>query len=204
MWWVDSVVGWLRPAPTQLLTHFPTPSKLGAENKKKKSKKTHRSISGYFNRWRKREENQIKQRKLLTTSHRQTDAQASLQTTATLEAKSPFSLYSSFYHSAWCYMIWNSPLASSSWLSWPCPIPISCLSTAYLLWEQSRKKRKPWPCARSVQQQPKHWCVINTVLATNLKHSSLWNAIKKVKSSSVGLSTKENCPKKLGIGNLGV
>lgn len=51
------------------------------------------------------------------------------------------------------------------------------------------KKRKPWHCASTVQQQPKHLCVINASLATNPKHRTLQAAVKKVNSIPARPST---------------
>lgn len=44
------------------------------------------------------------------------------------------------------------------------------------------KKEKPWGCASTAQQQPKHWCVTHTVLATNGKCSTILVAMKEVDS----------------------
>lgn len=45
---------------------------------------------------------------------------------------------------------------------------------------QSELKRKPWYCASTIQQEPKHQCVISTVLVPNPKHSIIQSATKKV------------------------
>ena len=42
-------------------------------------------------------------------------------------------------------------------------------------WEE----KKHWHCTSTVQQQPKHWCVISTVWATNAKHRHIWTAMKR-------------------------
>lgn len=47
--------------------------------------------------------------------------------------------------------------------------------------EQNELKTKPWCCAYTAQQ---HWCIISTVLVTNLKHSTTQAAIIKVCSIS--------------------
>jgi len=60
-----------------------------------------------------------------------------------------FCLYLRFYHWVWCCMTWNSPLASSGWLPWPGPIPVSCLPMAYSLQGQSGNcsaTAKRWVC----------------------------------------------------------
>lgn len=41
-------------------------------------------------------------------------------------------------------------------------------------------KKAPCCCAGIAQQQTKHWCVINTVLFTNPRHSTIQAAIKKI------------------------
>lgn len=51
---------------------------------------------------------------------------------------------------------------------------------AYLLRGQNEKKRKSWQCASAAQQQPKHSCVINALLATNPKqfpYRLLWRIL---------------------------
>lgn len=50
--------------------------------------------------------------------------------------------------------------------------------------EQSKKQRWPWFCKNTAQQQLKHWCVINTVLVTILKHSTTQAVWKKNDSQS--------------------
>jgi len=44
-------------------------------------------------------------------------------------------------------------------------------------------KREKALTLSTVQQEPKHWCVTNNVLATNLKHSIIQAAMKKLTSS---------------------
>lgn len=60
------------------------------------------------------------------------------------------------------------------------------LSHSYLLegWTVfSRvRKRNPWCSTSTFQQLLWHWCVINTVLATNTKPGTLWAAMRKVNS----------------------
>lgn len=63
------------------------------------------------------------------------------------------------------------------------PVWLSCLRfvssrvsfapPGYLLQEQSGRKKKTQCCANTAQQQPKHCCVINTVLVTSPKHSHI-------------------------------
>lgn len=49
-------------------------------------------------------------------------------------------------------------------------------------WWGSVRNRKPWGYASTVQQYPKHRCVFNAVLITNLKHGTMWATMKKIKS----------------------
>lgn len=71
-----------------------------------------------------------------------------------------------------------SALAHLSQLSSLISYPASCPHSAYSLWLQSEKLRRPGCCASTAQQQLKHccyWCW----LVTNL---NLWAAIKKINS----------------------
>lgn len=45
---------------------------------------------------------------------------------------------------------------------------------------QSEKQRRTWYCAKTVWQKLKHYCAIGTVLVQNLKHYTIWAAIKKI------------------------
>lgn len=80
------------------------------------------------------------------------------------------------------YVASNIPLSGSGQLSYLCPLPASFIPLAYLLGEQSGKVRKPWYCGSTDQQQPKHWCVINSLLITNWKHSRIWAAAEEINS----------------------
>jgi len=73
---------------------------------------------------------------------------------------------------------WTIPLDDLRQLSPPASRPPS----AYSLWGQGEKQRWPSCCTNTLQQQLKHWCVIGIVLVTNLKHSTIWAAMKKVNS----------------------
>lgn len=44
--------------------------------------------------------------------------------------------------------------------------------------------RKPWRCASTVCQQPKHQCVSSAVLAMSAKLSTVWDAVNKISSTS--------------------
>ena len=76
------------------------------------------------------------------------------------------SLFLSFYCWACCYMVRDILVVSWGRLSWPRPLPASCPPPGYWLFG---KERQPWCCASTGQQQPKVWCVINTILATDAK-----------------------------------
>lgn len=64
------------------------------------------------------------------------------------------------------------------------PIQVSCPScvSSQLLPAGAELKRKPRYCANTIQQEPKHGCVISTVLVPNPKHSTVQSATKKVNS----------------------
>ena len=62
------------------------------------------------------------------------------------------------------------------------PLPASCAPPARSLVGQGEKQNRPWVCVSTVQQQPKHPCVTNTVFRTNLEHSLLPAATKKMNS----------------------
>jgi len=88
-----------------------------------------------------------------------------------------------FYCWAWCHMVWNIPLVSLGGLSWLCILPNSCPPPALLIGSQGAgrlRDRKSWCCARTVQQQPKHCCIINTILTTNTKHSTTLAVVQKL------------------------
>ena len=81
----------------------------------------------------------------------------------------------SFYCWAQWHVVWNIPLVSLGQRSWLCPLSTSCPPLG-------EEARAPQCCAGAVQQQPKHRCVINTVLGTNPKHSTIQAAMRKVNS----------------------
>ena len=141
------------------------------------------------------------QRHWLTTFCKQTDTQPVSE--QWLPCKTAFSptlfLYPSFYCQAWRYMVWNIPLANSGQLSWLRPFPVSCLPLAYILQGAEWEKRKLWHWASPVQQQPKLWCVINTVLVTNLKYSTIWTVRKKFCSSQTQYMRQTPRVKKMNL-----
>lgn len=72
-----------------------------------------------------------------------------------------------------CHRVWN--------------IPRSCSHPSLLVrWECYSQ---PCRCGNIVQEQPKHWCFINTFLATNTKHSSTRAARGKITFFSVRPNT---------------
>ena len=75
------------------------------------------------------------------------------------------------------------PLVSWGQLSWLCTLPPSDAPPAYLLAGQHEKQGRPWCCVSTAQQQLQHQCIINAALITNLKHSTMWTAMKKLTPS---------------------
>lgn len=65
----------------------------------------------------------------------------------------------------------NIPLVTLGHLSWLCPIPRSWPSPAY--WCEWSPEETALVLCAGAQDQPKHWCVISTSLATKAKHSSV-------------------------------
>lgn len=80
-----------------------------------------------------------------------------------------------FYCWMQCYTACNIPLVCWDQLSWLTPSKL-LLTPRLLSEEQTGMKIKAWCCAITAQQQPKQWCVINTVSATNSKCSPIWAA----------------------------
>lgn len=80
-------------------------------------------------------------------------------------------------------MAWNISVVNLGQLSWLCPLQTLCPPLASLLQVQSEKQRSPWCCTSTVQQW-KHWCFINTILVTNLRHGTRWCTRKEVNSLS--------------------
>jgi len=54
----------------------------------------------------------------------------------------------------------------------------------------SVRMRRPWCCASTAQQQLKHGSVISTVLATDLQHSNILAAVRKISSIPASPSTE--------------
>lgn len=61
-----------------------------------------------------------------------------------------------------------------------CPLPTPCPSPTYLLWGQSGKKKKAKE--KKSCEQHWHWCVIDTVLVTDAKHSTVGIAAEEINS----------------------
>lgn len=117
---------WLGPISGAKHPHCHSlPSRAGGENMKNKSEKTFRSRHRQFNRWMKKETERAKkkkrQRKSLTTSYLQANAQP---VTGNYTPPLFFFLHPSFYCWAWHCMPQNiTPLASLGQPSWPLPLP---------------------------------------------------------------------------------
>lgn len=92
------------------------------------------------------------------------------------------------------HMIWKVPLASLGQLSLLCPLITPCPLPTYTLGDVGEgmvvRERERFFCARTVQQQPKHQCVTNTVSATNAKHSTKQAVMKKIDSIPARPSTR--------------
>lgn len=67
--------------------------------------------------------------------------------------------------------------------------PPSSLPSPSLLAGLTEEKSRHWCRASTIQPGLKHWCVINTVLLTNPKHSNTPAAMKKVNSIAARCST---------------
>lgn len=95
----------------------------------------------------------------------------------------PFFLYHHFFLLNTVLQLWNMPLATWGNLAWLCshsshstpwPSPLYLLQT-----EKGGKIRKAWHWRSTIQQQPKHWCVISTVSAkTPHVHTSCYDKRK--------------------------
>lgn len=164
--------------PLSHLLTPPIPSGQGREYEEQ-SKKTHGLILRQFNKQRQGEERRVG-RNPKWVMQKQSVPQAD-QCPICFERTI---LLLSFYCWAWCSTAWNMPMVSLDQLSWLHPLPDSCTPSTFLLGGQSGKKRKPWFCASTVQQPPKHGYVINTLLVTNPKHSMI-QATKREKKNSV-------------------
>lgn len=112
-------------------------------------------------------------------------------------SKTPVSLesffYPSFYCKAWRYTGWNNHLGSLGQLFLLCRLPDSWPNPSLpLRWDGGSEweKRKAWHCSRTIQQQLKYYCVINTLLTTNSEHCIIKDAVKKFNSIPSRACTK--------------
>lgn len=130
------------------------------------------------------------QRWLFPTSQKQTDAQPVVEQCLPWKTKLPtlFFPYPSFV--AEHDVVWYGLTF------WPggaiCPYCVSFQPLAHpqtTLGGDRVGKKKPGCCTSTLQQQLKQCCVINTLLATDLKHSTMQTAIKKVNCVSARHST---------------
>lgn len=93
----------------------------------------------------------------------------------------PLLLHSlSFYCWAQRHPVWSISLVSLVQLSWLCPLPTSCPPPAHWPLGWSWRGSLDAPTGSTGQQRTTHWCLINSVTATNTKHSTMRAAIKKV------------------------
>lgn len=83
-----------------------------------------------------------------------------------------------FYCWAWRYMVLES-LIDLGQVSQPCPLPVSCLPLG-LVSVGGRVKEKILVLYDHFDQQLKHWFIINTVLVTYLKRSTIRAAMKEM------------------------
>lgn len=82
-------------------------------------------------------------------------------------------------HELWFYL-WTNHLVNLHQLSQFCSLSAFYLPQPTHCWGKSGKLRKPWCCVSTVQQQLKHWHVINSVLVTNLKFRAARKKINAV------------------------
>lgn len=89
----------------------------------------------------------------------------------------------SFYCWVWGPVVLETPLINLGQFFWLCLLLISFVlhPTHWgLAVDRAGKRESRDYYASSGQEQTKHQCVTNTVLAKNTKHSSIWTVIKKV------------------------
>lgn len=90
----------------------------------------------------------------------------------------PFLLSLNFYCWVWFHMVW----VTFGHLSWLSPLLASSelpVTRGAGGAEEASVKKSSTSC-KHAQQQPKHWCVITTVLARNPKHSTMHIAKNKI------------------------
>lgn len=121
----------------------------------------------------------MKQRWLLTTSHRQTDAHSVSYGQNPVIVFFPwFLLFNMILYGTKYPFGQLRPPETAAFL-------LSLLTTpAYLLGSKIGEKRESLDTMQTLQQQPEHSCVINTVSTTNPKHGTIGAADKKFNSIS--------------------
>lgn len=105
------------------------------------------------------------------------------QTSSPLPTSSP-----SFYCWAQSHIVWNNLSISWDQLSQLCPCSTSCAPPASVLVGHWEKKKRPWHCTNTAQQQPEHPCVVNTLLVTLLKHTTVQAVVKETNSIPIKTS----------------
>lgn len=115
---------------------------------------------------------------------------ASHRTVSVLEDKTPHPLLSlpQFYCWAWHYMMWTNLLGRWSHPSLLCLLSASCSFPDDPGREQSRKQ-KSLGAVQALFSSSWNSAVLSTLLATDLKHSTMQNAVKKVNCISARHST---------------
>lgn len=94
-----------------------------------------------------------------------------------------------FYIWECCHMVWKNLFDQlGSAVQAECPPNFLCTPSP-LAGGQREKQRAPGCCVNTAQQWLKHWYLINTVLVTSLKHSTMQAARKKINSVSARPST---------------
>lgn len=88
------------------------------------------------------------------------------------EQQAPGQLSLQFICWAWCFMVWNIPLALWGQLFWLCSLTALCALPAYSLADYE-KLESPWLSASTAEQQPNQECAINISLILKLKHSTV-------------------------------
>lgn len=163
-----SVVSWpWLPGKVPLCCSPPPPQWDGGENRKGQVRKCMGWDKGSLIN-----EGKVEKQVMQMPSQLANGCPGSPQATATLEKN--------FCPWVWHYMIWIISWVSSDQLLGLCCLPASCPPSAYLLLRDTIRNKRPWICANTTQQQPKHWHVISTVLVTNLKPSTIQGAVRKI------------------------
>lgn len=144
---------WLGPISGAKHPHCHSlPSRAGGENMKNKSEKTFRSRHRQFNRWMKKETERAKkkkrQRKSLTTSYLQANAQPVTGNYNPHSSSSSTPVFTAEHDTA-CHRI--LPL----WPVWASRLGL-CLSQP--VHQPGAEWEKHWCCTGTAQQKPEQWC----------------------------------------------